>query len=317
MSLIKNAIDSIEVGIEDYQTNEPRRSASAVRNFYAGVLLLLKEKLRRESPPGSNDALMFEQIEFKRGPHGVVFVARGRNTVDWRDITDRFRSLGLPIDFALLDQLRHIRNDIEHYDSAKHSHAQVQAAMAKTFVLVARILEDHLDAKPHDVFASGVWQTMLAEVATFKEIEDRCAASKAGLTKIPAGAERALERVECPACSSTLLEASSPTNYFEATFQCRVCGEEADLREVLPPALEAVFSYSTYEAMKEGGEPDIGTCPNCDAEAFHREDDICLVCGEGRSYEHCARCACSLGLDEQETGLCGYCQHAHEKMMAD
>ena len=34
------------------------RMASAVRNLYAGVLLLLKEKLRRESPPGSGEALM-------------------------------------------------------------------------------------------------------------------------------------------------------------------------------------------------------------------------------------------------------------------
>jgi hypothetical protein len=50
------------MGDEDYRDATPRRAASAVRNFYAGVLLLLKEKLRQESPPGSNEALLYEKI---------------------------------------------------------------------------------------------------------------------------------------------------------------------------------------------------------------------------------------------------------------
>jgi hypothetical protein len=55
MSLIKNAIDSIA----------PRRTASAIRNFFAGVLLLLKEKLRQESPADSNER--FSKISDTRG----------------------------------------------------------------------------------------------------------------------------------------------------------------------------------------------------------------------------------------------------------
>lgn len=55
MSLIKNAIDSIA----------PRRTASAIRNFFTGVLLLLKEKLRQESPADSNER--FSKISDTRG----------------------------------------------------------------------------------------------------------------------------------------------------------------------------------------------------------------------------------------------------------
>ena len=50
MSLLQNAIDSIEMGVEDHEHADQRRAAFAVRNFFAGVLLLLKEKLRQESP---------------------------------------------------------------------------------------------------------------------------------------------------------------------------------------------------------------------------------------------------------------------------
>jgi hypothetical protein len=49
-SLFDNAIQSIQIGIEDYEANEPKRALSAVRNFYAGTLLLAKEVLVRAVP---------------------------------------------------------------------------------------------------------------------------------------------------------------------------------------------------------------------------------------------------------------------------
>ena len=33
-ALFKNAVDSVQLGIEDYQANDPKRALSAVRNFY-------------------------------------------------------------------------------------------------------------------------------------------------------------------------------------------------------------------------------------------------------------------------------------------
>lgn len=48
--LLKNAIESIENGVADFTSGQPRRVTSALRNLYAGVyagvLLLFKEKLR-------------------------------------------------------------------------------------------------------------------------------------------------------------------------------------------------------------------------------------------------------------------------------
>jgi hypothetical protein len=49
-TLFDNAIESIQLGIEDYEANDAKRPLSAVRNFYAGVLLLAKEVLVRAAP---------------------------------------------------------------------------------------------------------------------------------------------------------------------------------------------------------------------------------------------------------------------------
>ncbi len=51
--LFENAVLSIQLGVEDYQANDPKRALSAVRNFHAGILLLAKEVLVRAAP-GAN-----------------------------------------------------------------------------------------------------------------------------------------------------------------------------------------------------------------------------------------------------------------------
>lgn len=49
MSILKNAVDSIALGLEDYETSiaeeDERRIISCTRNIYAGILLLFKHKL--------------------------------------------------------------------------------------------------------------------------------------------------------------------------------------------------------------------------------------------------------------------------------
>jgi hypothetical protein len=275
------------------------------------VLLLLKEKLRRESPPDSNEALIYEKVEFQRKGGKVVVVGTGKKTVDVIQIIERFRSLGLSLDEHRLRQLQGIRNDIEH-QASKYGAAKVQEAVARTFVLVASALEEHLDLKPHDVFDGNVWQAMLSETETFKAIEDRCRTSVDDLAGVPDAATDALECIECTECGSALMEAAGK-DYFDAKFTCRSCGADAELSAVIQKALASIYAGDAYAAMKDGTEPTIGTCPTCGAQAFRIEDDVCLVCGESRSYTECLRCEAPLGLDEQDTGLCSYCEHMTTK----
>jgi hypothetical protein len=61
VNLLENAVASIEMGVEDYQSLDERRVLSSLRNLYAGTLLLLKEMLSRESPDNS-EILLYSKI---------------------------------------------------------------------------------------------------------------------------------------------------------------------------------------------------------------------------------------------------------------
>ena len=60
MKLLDNAVQSIKIGLEDF--DDPKKLISATRNIYAGVLLVFKEKLRRLSPADSNEVLVKKNI---------------------------------------------------------------------------------------------------------------------------------------------------------------------------------------------------------------------------------------------------------------
>lgn len=99
-SLLTNAIQSIEIGIEDSCSDDPRRVVSAVRNLQAGILLLCKEHLRRRSPPGSKEVLIKVAIAPTIGPDGdLVFIGGGDKTIDQQTIIERFSLLGETVDW--------------------------------------------------------------------------------------------------------------------------------------------------------------------------------------------------------------------------
>lgn len=313
MPLLQSAIDAIEMGVEDHASGDVRRTASAVRNLYAGVLLLLKEKLRRESPPDSEEALLYERFGAARNAMGaVVLVGRGTKTVDRDAIVRRFVDLGLKLDRKRLDRLATIRNEIEHHVT-KHAPSDVQAAIEATFVVVASVLDDLLGLKPSSVFSEKTWARMLAEAETYKDISDRCQKSIRALVDAPDEVVGALQMLQCPECGSELMQALGQ-KYYEAEFACAVCDVRSELHEVIGPALSSAYAGEAYESVKEGGEPPIGVCPTCNVKAFSLAADECLACGEGRPYRNCTRCENDLGLDEQDDeGVCSYCRHVMEK----
>jgi hypothetical protein len=77
-TLFDNAVQSIQLGIEDYQANDPRRALSSVRNFYAGVLLLAKEVLVRQIPDAAPEDVLAARFKpIPDGQGGVQFVRAG------------------------------------------------------------------------------------------------------------------------------------------------------------------------------------------------------------------------------------------------
>ena len=116
MNLLINAIESIKVGVEDYQEGSHARLLASVRSIHAGVLLLYKEALRRWSPPDSDEVLMKTRILPRRNAKGIVqFVGEGTKTVDVQQVKERFAALGIATDWTRFDRITNVRNEIEHY----------------------------------------------------------------------------------------------------------------------------------------------------------------------------------------------------------
>lgn len=316
MSLLKQALESIELGVEDFENAEPRRVASAVRNLYAGVLLLLKEKLVRMSPPGSGDVLLYQKWRAAQTPGGVVLKGKGKNTVGTEEIIERFKDLGLSIDERRLRKLQEIRNDVEHHVSS-HPEAVVRKAVAESFVIIVDALSNHLGIKPGDVLSQPIWNAMHTTADTYQQLRIRCKESRLSLGGIPDwGTEIIEEAAECPHCGSDLVEAAG-RDYFESKFTCLVCTESFDMADFAERALASKKMVGDYIAMTDGADKVVDTCPSCTRDTFLVEEDVCAACGETRSYRRCRRCDAELGLDEQETGMCSYCDHVYEKMMRE
>ena len=77
MDLLTNAVESIQVGVEDWQLGTRARLLSAVRNIDAGILLLFKEALVRASPDHSNEALIKARVLPKTEGGGHLIRRRG------------------------------------------------------------------------------------------------------------------------------------------------------------------------------------------------------------------------------------------------
>lgn len=103
-SLLENAVVSIQLGLEDFASEDERRVVSAARNLYAGVLLLCKEVLRQLSPPDSNDLLIRTKKKAVRDADGNVrLVGDGKKTIDRAEIEETFKQLQLGVDLSNLE----------------------------------------------------------------------------------------------------------------------------------------------------------------------------------------------------------------------
>ena len=89
------------MGLEDYKNEDPRRAQSALRNIFAGILLLFKEKLCRMSPPNSDEVLIKKDIRpVLDTDEGILFKGIGDKTVDVAQIQQRFGALGVKVDYV-------------------------------------------------------------------------------------------------------------------------------------------------------------------------------------------------------------------------
>jgi hypothetical protein len=103
MDLRTNAVEAIQVGVEDYHTGTRPRLLAAVRNIHAGILLLLKEVLRMKAPGPLGEALLKAKLVPSLDLNGkVIFKGSGKKTIDTQQVRERCEGVGITVDWKAL-----------------------------------------------------------------------------------------------------------------------------------------------------------------------------------------------------------------------
>jgi hypothetical protein len=314
-TLFGNAVMSIQMGVEDYMSNDPRRPLSAVRNFYAGVLLLAKEVLARHAPKADLKEVLSAKFRPKLdGAGGVEIVPDGHQTIDFATIGRRFKDFGLPINDADLKDLNEVRNDIEHLFTTAPT-TTIRDAIARAFPVVVDLVK-LIGEDPAQAFGTA-WPVMLDVRAVYEKELAECRASFEQVK----WAFEALAEVSfiCPTCRSPLILQDNPknTDQYMIEARCRACSRSLTYFEAILPALGEYFESDNYSAMTDGGEPALDTCPRCGEESYitHGNDNGCACCGMVLD-EECARCYTGLtprNVIVGSTHFCSYCDHLMSK----
>lgn len=317
--IFENAIMSITLGIEDYESGSDARMLSAARNYYAGLLLLAKECLVRSVPQAK--AMDVIGAKFKPKPNGsggVDYEVEGYATVDLHQLRQRFKDFGLPWPDADIKKLQKFRNDLEHYHLKEPSSA-LQEAIASSFPMVVDFFSI-LGEDPQECLEDA-WDAILAEQKAFEKIQKNCVASLE-LVDWPGPVYR-LDRLSCPECGSSLIGQydQENTEHGHVSGKCYQCGEHIGFEAMMHLIVEAGYNYDAYSIVKDGGQPPVSSCPECGEEAYVEtgEASVCFICGESIAGE-CIRCSNSINAydyDPDYPGLCSYCGWQADKVMRE
>jgi hypothetical protein len=314
MSLLANAKTSIQLGLADFNSGDDKKLISAVRNFHAGVLLLLKEKLRRLSPTGSNEVL----IKFKVVPQldstgSLTFVGEGRKTVDIQQIKERFKSLGIGFDWSRYDKMTEVRHDVEHYFTSAGRDA-IRGLISDTFVLVRDFVTCELKEEPLLILGGDTWNALLQTKEVYDRERAECVRQLKQVDWESDGLCDAVIAYSCTTCGSSLLIPEDVTKSFsEVVLKCRSCCEIHTFQDYASDALNEHFAGYNHLSVKDEGEPATTTCPFCGEEGYILDEERCALCGEHAEHT-CARCGCRIPESELNDGsYCGYCEHMMDK----
>ncbi len=318
--LFKNAVASIRMGVEDFQHDSPERALSAVRNFYAGLLLLAKEVLARHAPEADIDDIIGAKYKpIPDGDGGVIYEMEGNQTIDFNTISKRFKDFGIKIDKAPLNDLNKIRNDIEHLYTDKPEDA-VREAIAKAFPLTTELFR-LADENPDEVLGD-VWAAMIETRHLYEAELKRCHGTFAEVEWRSDTIANA--NLRCPDCGSNLVEQIEPDNSKQEAIElkCGGCSKTPKTETVILITLEEELAGEAFIRVKDGGEDGpIFKCPECWEDGYVDFEEGCALCGHEIEQVDCGRCSASLSMDDiiygEDNGLCSYCSHMADKIMRE
>lgn len=328
--LKENAITSIRLGIEDFKASQtkpdaggdPDRTLSAVRNLFAGVLLLFKYRLTMSVVDAEDaHALIFnppEVLPHSDGNGGITWKPVGRfraTTIDLGTIRKRFTGFDINVDWPIIEKLQDERNHLEHLHPAS-AIGVLAGLVADLFPVLRDFITNELHEGPA-AFLGETWDTMLAHHDFHEATLEACKAAWNDAA-VPEGMKPILLAAQCPACGSSLIRPSNQDNAEGATvedddhmFMCMACDHRG---ETIPLLTDTLVDFTGNYDPYSGEDFPLDDCPQCDHSTFVHGEAECFWCGYELQYKECAVCGEGLSLDEQENhGLCSYHRYVAER----
>ncbi|KIC43853.1 hypothetical protein RA28_19705 [Ruegeria sp. ANG-S4] len=319
--LFDNAVASIRMGVEDFQRQDPERDVSAVRNVYAGVLLLAKEALIRAVPDADPDLVIAARLKPVPDEEGGLKLEQtSKATVDFGQLGERAKDFGVPLDPSALKTLNRIRNDMEHRCSTE-SVGAIREAISMAFPVAAGLFK-HIEEDPI-VHLGEAW----AEMLNTKKLYDIELAAARETLKDVKWISPSIDgsSFRCPDCRSDLIEQIESENEVQehVELKCRSCGTMPELGVTIENALEDLFGADSYIRARDSAEDGpLYSCPACSRHTIIETELTCAACGETIDFDHeCIRCSNGISiqdyLDGLDGGLCSYCTYVSEKALRE
>ncbi len=314
MSILNNAIDSIILGLEDYESSDHKHLISCTRNIFAGILLLFKHKLSVLSPENSDEVLIKQRVLPKKDPTGIiVWEGKGKKTVDVHQIKERFESLGVKTHWDRIKKINEFRNDIEHYHSNMSKDA-IRYLLSNSFIVIRDFITEELALDPRNLLGEDSWNILVSVSEVYQKEKEAC---NGEIDKIDWASEslgEALKDIDCENCGSGLITIKKFEKVREYTvLVCKSCQSEYEYESIVEEAITKYFSFEKYLSFTDGNTIPVISCPECGNETYVYSEEQCLFCGA--SFKHtCGRCGQEIMPEEIDgSGFCGWCSHMMSK----
>jgi len=314
--LLENAVSSIQIGVEDYFSNDTKRITSCVRNLFSGILLLFKARLSDLSPLGSNEVLIKKVIipKFKSGQ--IVFEGKGKKTIDVKEIQERFDSLGIKTNWSIIEKMQNERNYIEHYYASLNIDI-IKSLIAKTCLIVNVFIKNEFKLNPMDLLGD-TWVRMISIRDVYLKEKLDCEKKIEAMFPFDKNQIRVINNIYCENCGSELLlPVLSENDINKARMKCTICESIFNVMDLFEETVDHAFNPDSFENAKMGIS-NINECPECGKYTFSENINECYFCSYEKEYTECERCGIELSLEEQECGgFCFCCYDQFQKIMED
>lgn len=208
--IMKNAVGTITVGIEDYLNGDVYRKYSAVRSVYAGILLLYKAYLSRITPVGGNQGdliyLHKNDIDIASDLSASYKRIITRNkTIGLDEIIKLLHKTGYEVQIYKLKKLSTLRCEIEHLYVSEEIKIVDEVFYFSTS-LISDFYVKKLKQDPCDDFGEELWKNLVDKKNDFSEKLSESIRSFSKFQDAFPYSMPLIGHLRCPSCKSKILK---------------------------------------------------------------------------------------------------------------